>query len=120
VAIVELRAFLRVSDLERRGQQADPLEFVQVGRAGEDDVILFTVEQAAQHQAVSVGVGHHFGHFSSHDLLAVPGQTADVSGGAAGLGEGQPDYADLLHFHAGHGHQVRQPRDRYIDLNKIS
>ena len=78
------------------------------------------IVQPAQHQAVSVGVGHYFGHFRGHDLLSVPGKPADVSGGAAGLGEGQPDDADLFHLHAGHGHQVRQPRDRYIDLNKIS
>ena len=42
-----------------------------------DNVFLKAILQAAKHQAVSVGVGHHLVNLGNNNFVAVPGQASE-------------------------------------------
>ncbi len=72
MTVINRRAFLGISHLDRLGQFALALELEQVGRARQDGVLLRAIEQVAQRQSVRVGMRPHLADLRHDDLLAIP------------------------------------------------
>ena len=119
MAIINAGAFLCVSDLQRLRQRTFALEIEQVRRPGQYHLLLLSVEELAQHQAVRVGVRHHFRDGSHHKLLAIPFQAGQTSIARTLPGNGQADETDLLDLQAGHRHLVGQFGNGKVNIYKI-
>ncbi len=102
VAVVNLRALFGVGHFDRPGQGPLAFVIVQIGRAGEHHLFLQAVIQAAQHQAVRVGVGHDLVNLRHHHLLAIPGQARIFKLMALAFRQGQAHHLHAVHLQAGH------------------
>ena len=101
------------------GQRSLPLVGIQVGRAGQHDVLLRAVVQAAQHQPVGVGVRHHLVDLGDHDFIRVPAQTSVAEAVTLAFRGGQADDLNILHLQAGHGQNVGQLQDGQVNIDVI-
>ena len=73
VTVVKARAFTGIGHFERFGQRSNALVLEQIGRAGQNHPFTRAVVQAAQDQAVSIGVRHDLIDLRYYNFFRVPG-----------------------------------------------